>query len=393
MPTLAKQYWPLLTRWADYLVANGLDPENQLCSADMFGHLPHCANLALKAIIGIGGYAQLCERVGKPDDAKRYMAIARQYAAKWQEMAKDDGRTRLAYHLPGTWGMKHNLIWDRVLGLNLFPDAVGDAEVAWYLKVQKKYGLPVDGRTPTSLIDWAVWSIAAARDVDDFEALIAPIYRYADETRSRVPLSDWFVTTDGRQQGFQARPVVGGIFVKLLADGPSWTKWAGQAAKVSGPWAPLPPIRAARKSQIVATAQDQPVTWRYTLEKPGDDWFKPGFDDSAWKQGPAGFGTEGTPGAVVRTRWNDDNIGCGASSRSAGNPKTRASWPIATRTARSISTAFWPPKCPAGRRSTSSSKSSLPPGKRYVLARTCLLCIASRRPAAVYRCRYRGCVG
>ena len=59
----AKKYWPMLTKWADYLVANGLDPENQLCSADMFGHLPHCANLSLKAIIGIGGYAQLCERL------------------------------------------------------------------------------------------------------------------------------------------------------------------------------------------------------------------------------------------------------------------------------------------------------------------------------------------
>jgi hypothetical protein len=46
---LAKKYWPLLAKWADYLVAHGLDPENQLCSADMFGHLPHCANLALKA--------------------------------------------------------------------------------------------------------------------------------------------------------------------------------------------------------------------------------------------------------------------------------------------------------------------------------------------------------
>ena len=65
------------------------------------------------------------QRVGKPDDAKRYMDIARRYAAKWQEMAKDDGRTRLAYHLPGSWGMKHNLIWDRVLGLNLFPDGRG----------------------------------------------------------------------------------------------------------------------------------------------------------------------------------------------------------------------------------------------------------------------------
>ena len=44
-------------------------------------------------------------------------------------------------------------------------------------------------------IDWAMWSIAVARDNRDFQALLEPIFRYADETASRVPLSDWFVTT------------------------------------------------------------------------------------------------------------------------------------------------------------------------------------------------------
>jgi len=302
---LAKKYWPMLTKWADYLVANGLDPENQLCSADMFGHLPHCANLALKAIIGIGGYAQLCQVAGKPEDAGKYMSIARDYAAKWQQMARDEGRTRLAYHLPGTWGMKHNLIWDRVLGLHLFPDAVGDAEIAWYLKVQNPYGLPVDNRTDTSLIDWALWSIAPARDRKDFEALVAPLFRYANETPSRVPLSDWFVTTDAKQKGFQARPVVGGIFIKLLTDAPAW---AQRAAKVTSDWAPFPEAQPVTLKEIVPTAQQQPVTWRYTLEQPGDDWFRPGFDDAAWTQAPAGFGTAHTPGAVVRTEWQTKDI-------------------------------------------------------------------------------------
>ncbi|HOY57491.1 MAG TPA: DUF4965 domain-containing protein [Verrucomicrobiota bacterium] len=303
---LARPYWPMLTRWADYLIREGLDPANQLCSADMFGHLPRNANLALKAVIGIGAFAQLCELAGKPDDAKKYRAIAQDYAARWQDLAKGDGRTILAYGQPDTWAMKHNLIWDRVLGLNLFPQSIGDAEIAWYLEVQKTYGLPVDNRTDTCLIDWALWSIALARRAADFQALLEPIWRYANETPARVPLSDWFVTSDANRRGFQARPVVGGIFIKMLADSAMWQKWAKRGANTSSPWAPIPVGGEAK--EVVPTARTAQVNWRYTLEEPPADWTKPGFDDSAWKEGPGGFGTQGTPGAIIGTEWNTKAI-------------------------------------------------------------------------------------
>lgn len=43
---------------------------------------------------------------------------------------------------------------------------------------------------------------------------------------------------------------------------------------------------------LVATSEQTPQTWRYRLEKPPEDWFKPGFRDADWPQGPAPFGRE-----------------------------------------------------------------------------------------------------
>jgi hypothetical protein len=60
---------------------------------------------------------------------------------------------------------------------------------------------------------------------------------------------------------------------------------------------------------IVPTAEKEPVKWRYTLEKPADDWFKPGFDDSKWKEGMAPFGAEEVQcNRHPRTEWKSADI-------------------------------------------------------------------------------------
>lgn len=64
-----------------------------------------------------------------------------------------------------------------------------------------------------------------------------------------------------------------------------------------------PPIQP-----LVATSREKGQTWRYTLTRPADGWFLPRFDDTVWKSGPGGFGTHGTPGAVVRTEWKTSDI-------------------------------------------------------------------------------------
>ena len=59
---------------------------------------------------------------------------------------------------------------------------------------------------------------------------------------------------------------------------------------------------------LIPTSEHQAQTWRYTTTKPAGNWTAPNFDDSSWSKGPGGFGTEGTPGAVVGTKWDSSDI-------------------------------------------------------------------------------------
>ncbi|HEX8502906.1 MAG TPA: DUF4965 domain-containing protein [Pyrinomonadaceae bacterium] len=228
---LAEKYWPLLTKWAEYLRSKGMDPENQLSTDDFAGHLAHNTNLSLKAVLALGSYAALCEMTGRKAEAQTYRREAREMAARWARMADDGDHFRLAFDKPGTWSQKYNLVWDRLLGLNLFPPEVARREISFYKRKQNAYGLPLDNREGYTKLDWIVWTATLAESDEDFRALVRPAYRFAHETPDRVPLADWYGTADGKQRGFQARSVVGGVYVKMLADAALWRKWSGRAAR------------------------------------------------------------------------------------------------------------------------------------------------------------------
>lgn len=61
-------------------------------------------------------------------------------------------------------------------------------------------------------------------------------------------------------------------------------------------------------TEVVPTSEKQAQVWKYITSTPAQEWYLTDFDDSSWKSGQGGFGTDGTPGAVVRTIWNTSDI-------------------------------------------------------------------------------------
>ena len=300
------KWWPQLTQWATYLEKYGLDPENQLCTDDFMGHLAHNANLSVKAIVALAAYGDLCKMRGDTANADKYMNLARADAAHWMTAAGEGDHYKLAFDRAHTWSQKYNLVWDRILNLDVFPPEVAAKEVAFYKTQLQPFGLPLDSRTKLTKTDWSVWSATLATDPKDFRAIVDPIVTYLNQTTTREPFPDSYVTTDVNSGGMHARPVIGGVFIKFLGDRDTWHKWASRDTQKVSDWAPLP--TPPKVTLVVPTSAAERVDWQYTTEAPqGDAWTRPDFKADGWRTARGGFGTVG-PAGSVHTRWNTPDL-------------------------------------------------------------------------------------
>ena len=200
----------LMKQWADYLVEFGYDPENQLCTDDFAGHLARNCNLSLKAILGIAAYGELA-------GDERYTKIAADYAKRWEVDAKAiHGATRLVFGAEDGWSLKYNIVWDSLLGYELFSKDCKERETAHYLTKLNRYGVPLDSRSDYTKIDWLMWSTVISENKEYFDAVCQSIVNMLHETPDRVPMTDWYYTSTADFRRFRARSVVGGLFINLL---------------------------------------------------------------------------------------------------------------------------------------------------------------------------------
>ena len=75
---------------------------------------------------------------------------------------------------------------------------------------------------------------------------------------------------------------------------------------------PLKPAKPVNRMKISSKSLlkcgPKGSTWRYTVEKPAENWIAADFDDHAWSKGRAGFGKTNTPHAQIGTEWTTNDI-------------------------------------------------------------------------------------
>jgi hypothetical protein len=153
-------------------------------------------------------------------------------------------------------------------------------------------GLPIEGHT------WAkqTWGYrgtqSSAELTRKYERLLSQVYRLKEEKGLSAAVYTQLTDVETEANGLLTydRAV-------LKVD------QAPVAAANRGDFSNVPVVKT-----VVPTSQEQGLAWRYTLEKPPENWTKPDFDAGGWKEGRGGFGTKGTPGAVVRTEWKTADI-------------------------------------------------------------------------------------
>jgi hypothetical protein len=302
-----QQYWPLISTWANYLQPYAVTPGNQLTSNDFLGTLTNPTNLACKAIIALGAYSQMAQMMGNTATAASYTSMAQADVTHWmqQSISSDGTHWLFEYGDQGTGVQLYNLAMDSILGTNLFPSSVAALDISYAKSVLPTYGVPICSTTTRTSIEWSMWEASMATNLSDFETLVTPMYNYLNTTTQFVPESD-IHTDNGNGAGssfFDARSVIGGVFVEMLTNPSLYAKYASQDTTIIGPYAGFPV-----KNVVTPSAEEQALNWQYTTSTPAANWYQPGFSTSGWSTGLGGFGSTGTPGVIINTQWTSSNI-------------------------------------------------------------------------------------
>ncbi|KAG9006475.1 hypothetical protein FRB93_008603 [Tulasnella sp. JGI-2019a] len=231
--SLINQYSRLLTQWASYLVGVSLAPGAQASTDDFAGPLSNQTNLAIKGIIALEAFSKISDALQLSTQSSTYSSTAASYLSQFNNLAMDTtGRhLDLAYNSPATWGLTYNLYADKLLGLNLFPSSLYELQTEWYSMVQQLYGIPLDTRHTYTKSDWQIMTSAIATNTTLRAFMITSVRSHSANGKNTSPMSDWYDAVTGVDNGFAARPVVGGHLAHLVLSSGTTTSNSNRSQK------------------------------------------------------------------------------------------------------------------------------------------------------------------
>ena len=236
----ARAHYALFHQWAEYLLTvpagvpypNALDPQFQNQTDDFTGPIAHSVNLALKGIEAVGAAGQIARRAGRGSDASYFTQRSKQMIGTWATLAQNSNSTHLLlqYREPANayspdttsepdsyWSLKYNAYPDQLLGLHLIPQSILTEEANFYATQEQPNGIILDPRHTYTKADWELWTAAALTTTDPTltQNIFNEVTNYANTTNAAAPFPDWYDVPTGNNQGFRARPVMGGAFAPL----------------------------------------------------------------------------------------------------------------------------------------------------------------------------------
>ncbi|KAL9085348.1 MAG: hypothetical protein Q9165_007639 [Trypethelium subeluteriae] len=216
-----QQHYPILTRWASYLIEFSLIPGLQVSTDDFAGALANQTNLAIKGIVGLQSISLIARTIGNEADAENYSSIASSYYQQWEYLGIDPSRnhTLLGYEWRSSWGLLYNIYPDKLLNLGIISEEIYEMQSNWYPQVSQVFGVPLDSRGSETKSDWQLWT-AAYCSPSTRRLFVDAIAYWLNNTSTNLPFTDLYETIDDGSYPvspqFIARPVVGGHF-SLLA--------------------------------------------------------------------------------------------------------------------------------------------------------------------------------
>ncbi|MDR2266469.1 MAG: DUF1793 domain-containing protein, partial [Christensenellaceae bacterium] len=203
----------LLQKWANYLLACGIFPESQLSTDDFTGKLAKNVNLSIKSICAIAAWGLLLNKLHEIGAGDTYLTTAKKLAQELEHLSNVGDHTSLTLDERESWSLKYNLIWDKIFKTSLFSDSLIKNECEFYKRKSAPYGIPLDSRASYTKSDWLMWVASLCEDNSLIQLASTTICKMLNETKDRVPFTDWYDTVTGARKGFMHRPTQGALWM------------------------------------------------------------------------------------------------------------------------------------------------------------------------------------